>query len=602
MSVIEHDLLTNPENAYGDFRYILFTELFGPHFQPYVDESGRPRIGAGIDLVTFMPAAASAILGGFLNTFILDRLQIVSDLPYTAGDSLLLQSRLNQVLESAGDRLTGFPTIFEFSTDSQANSVLNTALAPIERNLSFWGIPFSEERVVVATLAHQGDDISEIVYDMDVDRNRVDPWFEMRYVDRSQNEPTDDLAARHFYQSAIFELYNQPDVVGFAEAVDVGRAYTAHRATALSYEEHFDPQRLGMGNPQAGGYERISSFLQPAIAAVATYYFADVAHADELLFASVSGGTLMGDSPGDNFNNAKNDEDFIIGSSATDMALGGDAKDVILGLGGNDQLDGGIADDNLYGGEGADILTGGDGNDRLWGGGSSDILKGGSGNDIYILGGDNELDPDQGGNPDAIGNTNSDRIVEAKRAGGTDTVIAQVNGGSLNLRNVEKFKLYADVTGNFAVNLNEFHAFALSDGSDELTLVINRLQKTPINILTGKGADVIHIEFEKGVDPSQVLNGRGLTARLHFNDITEQDTIDLTSIGIKEIFTERDHINNDKGFYLLAPGVKLDVMEGKSIEKTYNNYTDHWFVVKCGDDTPYGPELIGEMNRGQFEI
>jgi hypothetical protein len=43
-------------------------------------------------------------------------------------------------------------------------------------------------------------------------------------------------------------------------------------------------------------------------------------------------------------------------------------------------------------------------------------------------------------------------------------------------------------------------------------------------------------------------------------------------------------------------------MEGKSIEKTYNNYTDHWFVVKCGDDTPYGPELIGEMNRGQFEI
>jgi hypothetical protein len=218
-----------------------------------------------------------------------------------------------------------------------------------------------------------------------------------------------------------------------------------------------------------------------------------------------------------------------------------------------------------------------------------------------VLGGNGERDPDNGGNPNAVGDTNTDRIVEAKQ-GGVDTVIAQINSGELNLRNVEKFKLDADVTGVLVVNLNEFDAFALSGGNDELRLVINRLQKTPIDIKTGGGADVVHIEFEPGVDPSQVLNGKGMTARFQFTDLTGNDTIDLTSIGIKKIFTERDHIDNDKGFYLLAPGVKLDVMDGNHIEKTYNNYTDNWFVVKCGDDTPYGPEFIGSIDKGNFEI
>ena len=43
-------------------------------------------------------------------------------------------------------------------------------------------------------------------------------------------------------------------------------------------------------------------------------------------------------------------------------------------------------------------------------------------------------------------------------------------------------------------------------------------------------------------------------------------------------------------------------MDGKHLEKTYNNYTDNWFVVKCGDDTPYGPEFIGNIDKGHFEI
>jgi hypothetical protein len=602
MAVIQYDLLANPENAYSEFRYGLFTELFGTHFQPYVDDDGRPRIGAAIDLVTFMPSAASAILGGFLGTSLLNQLQAVVNLPYSAGDSALLRSRLDQVLQNFGGRPTGMPTVFEFTTDAQAKSVLSDALSSIESSLGSAnnvGIPLSQERAVVASLAHEGYGVGNILNDMTLDLDRTEPWFEMRYINGER--PTDEAAAARFYQSAIFELYNDPGNVGADEAKDVGRAYTAHRATALAYEDAFDPQAIGMGAVQLGGREQISSILQPAIAAIAAHYFAEVAHADELLFVSADGGTLKGDDAADGFNSAKNDEDLMVGSAVADTMSGGVAGDVLLGLAGNDRLTGDAGNDNLYGGEGADTLLGGSGNDKLWGGGGGDLLKGGKGKDTYILGGNDERDPDNGGNPGIVGAANTDRIVEARR-GGIDTVIAQVDGGSLNLRNVEKFRLDADVSGNLTVNLNEFDAFVLSGGNDEITLVINRLQKTPIDIKTGDGADVVHIEFEKGVDPSQVLNGKGLTARFQFTDLTDDDTIDLRSIGIRDIFTERSRIDDDTGFYLLAPGVKLDIMDGKRIDKTYNNYTDNWFVVKCGDDTPFGPEFIGNIDRTHFDI
>ena len=74
------------------------------------------------------------------------------------------------------------------------------------------------------------------------------------------------------------------------------------------------------------------------------------------------------------------------------------------------------------------------------------------------------------------------------------------------------------------------------------------------------------------------------------------------SIGIKDIITNRDQITEDQGFYLLAPGAKLDLMDGNKIDKTYNNYTDNWFVVKCGDDTPFGPEFIGDIDKTHFDI
>lgn len=601
---IVYDLLNGTADAYPDYRYALFTDLYGSKFSPYIDQNGTPRIGPAIDLAANLEAAATAIIGAAPAAELLARL---TNAVGAAADTDALQKRLDQVLRTwaAENGLPDFPKTFAFATDGQVKETLAAAMADIESSLDSWnevGIPLSEERAVVASLAFRGYDIGTIMQAM-LDGDRIAPWMEIRYMDRSGGfEPTDAGAARRYFQSAQFELFNDPGNVSYAEGVQVGQEYTRLRTTILDYERDFDPEEIGMGAKAQGGQNGIADFLQPAIAAVAAHYFAEVGHADELLFVPRASTTFHGDNPADDFNGRKNDDDLIVGDlSLPTTIIGGQGNDVIIALAGADRLEGGAGNDNLYGGEGDDTLVGGGGNDSLWGGGGIDRLEGGKGNDTYILGGDAELDPDNGGNPSQVGAANGDLIVEGSRSG-TDTVVMQVNSGDFNLRHIEKFRVTADMTGNITVNLNEFDAFSLSTGNDDLTLVINRLQKTPIDIRTNGGGDTVHIQFEPGVDPSQVLDGKGLTARFRFTDLTGDDRIDLTTIGIKEIITGRDQITDDTGFYLLAPKAKLDLVDGGKIEKTYNNYTDNWFVVKCGDNTPFGPEFIGNVDDSNFLI
>jgi len=605
MASIEYDLLETG-NTYPDFRYGLFTDLFGKNFKPYVDASGVARIGPAIDLEASLETVATQILGAAPDIALLGLLGDVVSKTYEAGDSKLLQNRLDKVLKdwASENGLPNFPDAFVFANDNQVKAALAPVLVDIEGSLENWGdvgIPLSEERAVVASLAYRGYDVSNIMDAMVFDGDRIAPWIEIRYMERAGAvSPNEAGVARRYYQSAQFELYNDPNSVAYDEAVDVGLAYSGQRSRILSYEKDFNPAEIGF--KKDGGRDGIADFLQPAIDVVAQHYFADVGHADELLFANGRTPQFFGDNPSDGFNSRRNDDDFIISTSTIITTIvGGAGNDVILALAGNDRLEGGVGNDNLYGGTGADTLLGGAGNDKLWGGGGADRLEGGAGNDTYILGGDEELDPDSGGSPSLVGAVNSDQVVEA-RNGGIDTLVVQVNIGDYNLRFIEKFRLAAEMSGNISVNLNEFKSFALSNGDDELTLVINRLQKAPIEIRTNGGSDIVHIEFEPGVDPSQVLDGKGLTARFKFSDLSASDTIDLTSIGIKDIITNRDQITEDKGFYLLAPGAKLDLMDGGKIDKTYNNYTDNWFVVKCGDDTPFGPEFIGDIDKTHFDI
>jgi Ca2+-binding RTX toxin-like protein len=612
------------------------------------------------------------------------------------------------------------------------NGLGTTQTAEGELTWSDQNIPVSEERAVVFSIAYEGVDISNILdamlsIDPSTPPDRFKAWFEIRYDSNNASEASaaelHATAERRYIQSDLFELYNDPKHVGYAEAFDVARRYQQNRHTILAYEHQYNPNAAGgalSGAEAANGTGgNINDALQPAIAAITKHFGVATGHLDEVLYVRGASPNLTGDNSG--FDSARNDDDLLIGDSEDNTITGNVGNDVILGLGGNDDLTGGADNDQLYGhsgndflkgalgkdkldggadddrldggdgndwlygnagkdklngGEGnntllggngddqlvagsgtdkmnagygddtadggggndsikgldgkdkltggagndtldggndADRLSGGAGSDRLNGGGGTDVLVGGDGNDTYILGSDapanTHPDPPPGPDPDPTpvggarllaAGSNSDQVVEDKH-GGTDTAIIGV-AGAFDLKNVEKLQLAGGVNGNVSVILNQFDSFKLSGGADTLTLTINKLQKDAIHITTGGGADTVRIHLAPGVDPSQVLDHKGLTARFDFTDLTASDTVDLSSIGIKKIVTNDFDITQDSGFYLMAPDTKIHLMHNGHETKTYNNDTDSWFVVKCGDDTPYGPEIFGHVTKDNFEI
>lgn len=191
-------------------------------------------------------------------------------------------------------------------------------------------------------------------------------------------------------------------------------------------------------------------------------------------------------------------------------------------------------------------------------------------------------------------------VVEAKN-GGTDTVIAQA-AGTYRMRHVEIFRMGDDLSGKATVWLDEFRRFSLTDGADDLTIVVNRLPKKAIDVVTGAGADTVSIRMGGSVDPHQVLDRKGVTATFNFKDISNQDTIDLTELGVKRIVTDELDVANDRGLYLMAPDAVIHLIRDGRETKTYTNDTDSWFVVKLGDPTPYGPEFTGDLTADHFDI
>lgn len=610
MAFIEFDDLNS--RRYQDFRFDLMTDLWGDSFKPYVDHDGIARIGPGIALSSYLEEVTRAITGVYYDDDLLAQLAVKVAMPYDSGDTALLRQRLNTIMAdwASSNELPSRFGRFQFANDAQSREALDASMRYVESALDGWGdigVVRSEERAVIASLFQEGIDSTlqdDIMNDLfNGDRQAV--WFDIRYMNSgfegSVPSAGKEIAARRYRQSEVFELYNDPGDVDRDEAEDVGMAYTANRASILPYEKRYDADDLLPGGKALGGSHGIVGHLQPAIKAIADVYDLDIGRMEELLYVTQRSGTFFGDRPGQDFNSRKNDDDLILGTLERDTINGGVGDDVIAGRAGDDRLIGGKGNDGLYGGEGRDRLEGGDGNDLLDGGGGRDRLDGGRGNDRYILGRNDELDPDDDGTSTLKGSDNDDAIVEAKN-GGIDTVILEVRSGNFDFRNVEVFRMAGNAGGTYTVKLNDIDRFQLSGGNDDLTLVINRLQKQPIMIETGGGRDDIHIRFANGVDPSQVLDGKGLTARFRFDDLSANDTIDLTSIGIREIITGRDSVDVDTGYYLLAPGAKLDLMDGKQVEKTYNNYTDNWFVVKLGDNTPYGPEFIGDIDKSHFDI
>jgi Ca2+-binding RTX toxin-like protein len=312
-----------------------------------------------------------------------------------------------------------------------------------------------------------------------------------------------------------------------------------------------------------------------------------------------SGHNKLDGGAGDDTLNAGNDGDSIFGSDGNDKITGGNRADTLNGGNDDDNISGGGGNDTLYGGNGNDHLNGGAGNDRLTGGAGHDVLAGGAGNDTYYLVSE-KPDPSPGGESLAGGAGGADQIVETAN-GGTDKLVLGM-AGSYNVKNVETLQLTGNISGNVSLMLNQFTSFDLTNNADKVTITVNHLSKQAIVVDTGGGADTVRIAIAPGVDPSQVLDHKGVTARFDFADLSASDTIDLRPIGIKAIVTNSLTVSSDTGYYLMAPDTKIHVVEHGHEVTTYTNDTHSWFVTKLGDHTPYGPEFFGHVTAGNFDI
>ena len=209
----------------------------------------------------------------------------------------------------------------------------------------------------------------------------------------------------------------------------------------------------------------------------------------------------------DNYLKGTTNTEMIFGYGGNDTLIGVGGFDVLYGDEGNDTLEAGDDDDYLYGGEGNDILRGGggddsltdetgdnllegnDGDDSLVSGSGNDTLKGGNGNDI-LQGGDgiNQLFGDAG--DDTLWAIGSDNLTGG---GGIDTFIF---GAQLNHFQVLDFDLENDIL------LFYTSQYGIEDVNQLLQYITN----------TDQRIDGVTVEF--GSDASIELVG------INLNDIT----------------------------------------------------------------------------------
>ena len=219
--------------------------------------------------------------------------------------------------------------------------------------------------------------------------DRAEAWFQIRYGWSQNPKYNDGWAARHFMQSTVFGLYDDPDHVRPDEVVNVYSMLQQHRGKILQYENSFDTDISSANTKysavlQGAGVGNISDIvtaLQPAEDALFTQLKSTYANDPEVLSilnqeslfnstniylttnTSVDPQTVSVNlnlpgavTTGDNLLLGGNWSDTLVGGSGSDLLIGGSS--------GHEELIGGAGDDTLIG-SGNDTLQSGSGNDTL---------------------------------------------------------------------------------------------------------------------------------------------------------------------------------------------------------------------------------------------
>ena len=196
-------------------------------------------------------------------------------------------------------------------------------------------------------------------------------------------------SANHRIQSFETEFYEEPEIAGFIEILEVEElSYDQTKPeiiapdslvveatdflTSVSYGEAIATDESGIKTIINNAPEGFS----PGVSTIVWVAFDNIGHS-----ASTSQ-TITVKTCG----NVYSDYNLIEGTQGDDVIHGTDGNDLIFGLAGNDLIFGAKGNDCIFGGFGDDIISGDAGDDTIKGNSGHDILKGESGRDLIYSG------------------------------------------------------------------------------------------------------------------------------------------------------------------------------------------------------------------------
>ncbi|MDD2722411.1 MAG: hypothetical protein PHH59_00110 [Methylovulum sp.] len=358
-------------SSYKDDRYSLILQVEesgNPHFSPYNDGLGFVTIGVGFNLSDANVRTRVFAEMGITNTVLINKLTSYLEKQHKGASDSDIKMTLDGYM---AQYMPG--TTFNFANETQVKNVFDDLVEiTYEKRVDNWAaayglgiIPESKERLVFLSLSYNGVLGGNIALALAAD-NRAEAWYQIRY--ESNGNDLAGLAKRHYFESEVFSLYNNPNSVTEAEAKQVLQMYTRHHDNITAYEAKYGVGLDGRveGNnviddansdyhlSGADQVDTLAEALRPARDMLVGLYVTQ-----KNIAIHINGEVMVGDYALDLY-------DQLIGRDETRPPIPQTplpSNDLLIGGQGNDTLKGLAGDDVLYGEEGDDKLEGGQGND-----------------------------------------------------------------------------------------------------------------------------------------------------------------------------------------------------------------------------------------------